>query len=64
MEGTIDELRFSEIREIPVYSYILTATIPDDLPPVALYLRENAEGLDVPGSVIVEASETSPTTDQ
>lgn len=64
MEGTIDELRFSEIREIPVYSYILTATIPDDLPPVALYLRENAEGLDQPGSVIVEASETSPTTDQ
>lgn len=64
MNGTIDELKFSEIREIPVYSYILTATVPEELPAVALYLREHAEGLDSSDSRLLESSETPSTTDQ
>lgn len=59
MSGTIDELRFSEIREISVYSYILTATVPEELPMVALHLREHAEGLDGPAPSSIDISETS-----
>lgn len=42
MNGSIDELRFAQIRDHPVYSYVLTAGIPHELPEVARYLREQA----------------------
>jgi hypothetical protein len=43
MNGSIDELRFHEIREYPVYSFTLTAPVPNELPEVARYLRDKAE---------------------
>jgi len=46
MNGQINELRFSEIRDFPVYAFVLTAPIPNELPEVARYLREQ---VDVPG---------------
>jgi hypothetical protein len=43
MSGQINELRFSEIRDYPVYSFVLTAPIPNELPEVARYLREQVD---------------------
>ncbi len=41
--GSIDELRFASIRDYPVFSYVLTAPVPSELPEVARYLREQAD---------------------
>lgn len=43
MEGSIDELKFHAIRDYPVYSYVVTAPIPNELPEVARYLRDQVD---------------------
>lgn len=43
MDGSIDELRFHEIRDFPVFAFTITAPLPNDLPEVARYLRETAD---------------------
>lgn len=43
MNGTIDELSFADIRDFPVYRYSVTAPVPEEMPEVALYLREQAD---------------------
>lgn len=43
MEGAIQELRFAEVREHPIYSYLIEAPVPRELPEVATYLREQVE---------------------
>lgn len=43
MGGAIQELRFSEVREMPVYDFLIDAPVPRELPEVAKYLREQVE---------------------
>ena len=40
MDGIIQSLSFSEIRDWPVYSFELTIAAPQELPEAARYLRE------------------------
>lgn len=40
MQGSIETLNFSEIREWPVYSFSMTVPIENSLPEAATYLRE------------------------
>ncbi len=40
MEGHIESLTFSEIREWPVYSFVIDIPLPSALPEAAEYLRE------------------------
>lgn len=42
MEGHIDALTFSEIRDFPVYSFVIDIPLTDDLPEAAMFLREQA----------------------
>lgn len=42
MEGHIESLTFSEIREWPVYSFVIDIPLPEELPEAAEYLRERA----------------------
>jgi Tfp pilus assembly protein PilN len=42
LEATIQSLTFSEIREWPVYSFVMTIPLEQELPEAALYLRERA----------------------
>lgn len=42
MEGHIESLTFSEIRDFPVYSFVIDIPLHDDLPAAAQYLREQA----------------------
>jgi hypothetical protein len=42
MEGHIDALTFSEIRDFPVYSFVIDIPLTDDLPEAAIFLREQA----------------------
>ena len=48
MGGSIEAVRFSEIRETPAYDFEIRASLTYEMPEVALYLRENAPGLEVP----------------
>lgn len=49
MDGTIDAMTFSTIRDWPVFSYRMTVPLETDLPAAARYLREQVQlGLDVP----------------
>lgn len=41
VDGTIESLLFSEIRDWPVYSYTMTVPVTDSLPEAARYLRDN-----------------------
>lgn len=41
INGTIESLVFSEIREAPVYTYSLAVPVSDSLPEAARYLRDN-----------------------
>lgn len=41
VNGTIESLVFSEIREAPVYTYSMTIPVSDSLPEAAQYLREH-----------------------
>lgn len=41
VDGIIESLTFSEIREWPVYSYSMSIPVSDSLPQAARYLREN-----------------------
>lgn len=41
VDGTIESLVFSEIREAPVYTYSMTIPVSDSLPEAARYLRDN-----------------------
>lgn len=41
VDGIIESLSFSEIREWPVYSYSMAIPVADSLPHAARYLREN-----------------------
>ena len=43
MDATIEEVSFDEIRDYPVYRFITSVPVRDELPEVARYLRENAE---------------------
>lgn len=43
MDATIEEVKFEEIREYPVFSYIMSVPVKDELPQVARYLRERAD---------------------
>ncbi|MEM1041160.1 MAG: hypothetical protein AAGI91_00880 [Bacteroidota bacterium] len=43
MEGSIEELAFSQIREYPVYTFALETIVQEELPEVARYLREQAQ---------------------
>jgi Tfp pilus assembly protein PilN len=43
MRGNINELKFAQIRDFPVYTYVLTAPVPSEMPEVARYLREQVE---------------------
>ncbi|GBD02631.1 hypothetical protein HRbin18_02378 [bacterium HR18] len=40
LEGTIRELTFAEIREWPVYAFVIEIPLPNELPEPARYLRE------------------------
>ncbi len=40
LRGTIRELTFSEIREWPVYAFVIEIPLPNELPEPARYLRE------------------------
>jgi hypothetical protein len=42
MEGHIESLTFSEIREFPVYSFVIDIPLSDELPEAARYLRDQA----------------------
>jgi hypothetical protein len=42
MDGHIESLSFSEIREFPVFSFVIDIPLSDDLPEAAVYLREQA----------------------
>ncbi len=46
MDGSIEQLSFSQIREYPVYEFTLDAPVRDELPEVARYLREQAQVAD------------------
>lgn len=46
MDGHIEALTFSEIREWPVYSFVIDITLPDQLPEAAEYLRERAREIE------------------
>lgn len=41
INGTIESLVFSEIREAPVYTYSMAIPVSDSLPEAARYLRDN-----------------------
>jgi hypothetical protein len=43
MNASINELRFDDIRTFPVYSYVLTVPVTEELPEVARYLRDQAD---------------------
>ena len=43
MDASIEVLAFSEIREYPVYSYVFDVPLPQELPEVARYLREQVD---------------------
>ncbi len=43
MDGSIQQVTFSQIREYPVYNYVLDAPVREELPEVARYLREQAD---------------------
>lgn len=43
MNGTINELRFEDIRSYPVYAYVLSVPVPNELPEVARYLRDQVD---------------------
>lgn len=48
VDGIIESLTFSEIREWPVYSYSMSIPVVDSLPQAATYLRENVKIDDEP----------------
>ncbi len=43
VDGTIESLTFSEIREWPVYSYTMSIPVADSLPYAARYLRDHVK---------------------
>ena len=43
MEGHIESLTFSEIRDWPVYSFVIDIPLPDELPEAASYLRDHVD---------------------
>ena len=43
MDATIEEVSFEEIREYPVFNYVMSVPVRDELPQVARYLREHAD---------------------
>ena len=43
VNGSIESLAFSEIREFPVYSYTMKLSVQDSLPEAARYLREQVK---------------------
>lgn len=47
VDGIIESLSFSEIREWPVYSYTMAVPVVDSLPQAASYLRKNVKLDDV-----------------
>ncbi|MEM6785370.1 MAG: hypothetical protein AAF624_16740, partial [Bacteroidota bacterium] len=53
MGGSIESVRFSEIREVPAYDFEIRSVLTYEMPEVALYLRENAQGFDAPAPVPV-----------
>jgi hypothetical protein len=53
VDGIIESLAFSEIREWPVYSYSMAIPVADSLPRAAVYLRDNVRIDDEP---VVEAA--------
>ncbi len=57
LDGQINELTFSEIREAPVYTFEMRVPLKVELPEAARYLRdqvarENAEAVQAPTSVV------------
>lgn len=42
MDGHIESLSFSEIRDFPVFSFVIDIPLSDELPEAAVYLREQA----------------------
>ena len=43
MDATIEEVTFEEIRDYPVFNFVMTVPVRDELPQVARYLRERAD---------------------
>lgn len=43
MNASIESLSFSEIREYPVYAYVFDVPLPEELPEVATYLRDQVD---------------------